>query len=77
MVPQQYVSVAHFVSAPQVQFAESMFACEYKCGYTGDFNQVSAHEASCNYCRSLPEHKKGFDSGARCTHTTQVLSLTI
>jgi hypothetical protein len=54
--PRQYFSVSHFVSAPPVQFPESMFACEYKCGYTGDFNQVSAHEASCNYCRSLPEH---------------------
>jgi len=45
---------AQFVTAPTV-LANSVFSCEYDCGFEGEFDEVSAHELTCNYNPSTDE----------------------
>ncbi len=53
---------------------ETVFSCEYYCGFTGDFEQVSAHESSCKFNTSK---KKGEDKETRSSAASAAQERTI
>ena len=52
----------------------TLFSCEYYCGFTGDFEQVSSHESSCKF---NPSKKKVEDQEIRSSAASAAQERTI